>query len=639
MALACLSANAQTTFTIGSAKYTTTSPTTVQLTKYTADDEAVEVPKTVENEGTTYTVTSIGEEAFKWRSKTTSLTLPETIDSIYRSAFSSMSKLTAITLPSNLSYIGDYAFNSTGLTSIEIPASVKYIGGSAFFTAKSLASIKLNEGLEECGTSVFYKTALTDVTLPASLKKVPAKMFMECSKLTSVTIPDNYDAIGYGAFYNCAQLASISIPSGVKNIGDEAFYGCKALTSIALPASLDTLGTSIIAMSGVSTITLDSSNKSFKLVSGVLYSKNGKLLYAIPMTGVTSVSVKSGCIGINGGAFWGSAIESVTLPKGFLAIDDYAFCKSSLKSINFPSSLIYAGEQAFAGTKLSGTVTLPENMAVLQDGVFASCTDITAVEIPSGVKYIYPHAFHNCSKLASVKCLGTTPAEFVDIYEDYENPFYSIAASTVYVPKGTSSDYKGADWNYYFDKIVESDDSVMTYVSTNPESGSTYSKKYATMTFDVTFGEDITIVKKTPECYLRVGNAASDKENALWSGSTIEPDDCWNATTGSNKQTLRIWASDYDGYTMDFATAANKVYCMVIPAGVVKNAAGCTNEQIVIYVYGNGYTTDIDTTATDGTTATETARYSINGQAVGKAYKGIAIIKMSDGTTKKVLVK
>ena len=101
-----------------------------------SDATSYEVPATIVIGGVTYTVNSIGEEAFKW-SKATSITLPETIDSIYASAFNTC-EITSIKLPSKLKYIGGYAFGSSKLTSIEIPSSVEEIGGSVFFTCKNL---------------------------------------------------------------------------------------------------------------------------------------------------------------------------------------------------------------------------------------------------------------------------------------------------------------------------------------------------------------------------------------------------------------------------------------------------------------------------------------------------------------------
>ena len=102
--------------------------------------------------------------------------------------------------------------------------------------------------------------------------------------------------------------------------------------------------------------------------------------------------------------------------------------------------------------------------------------------------------------------------------------------------------------------------------------------------------------------------------------------------------TLRVWGSDYDGFTMTFAPKAGETYYMIIPAGVVKNAAGETNEQIVISVKG-GEEASIGSIESGAEGAKAVARYNINGQKVDASHKGLTIVKMSDGTTRKVVIR
>ena len=61
------------------------------------------------------------------------------------------------------------------------------------------------------------------------------------------------------------------------------------------------------------------------------------------------------------------------------------------------------------------------------------------------------------------------------------------------------------------------------------------------------------------------------------------------------------------------------------------------NNANVAKVGGNS--TGISGVVTPDENATEVARYSIDGRQISKAEKGINIIKMSDGTTRKVIVK
>ena len=98
------------------------------------------VPATVENGGVTYTVTAIGEAAFKWKDAS-SITLPETLDTIRANAFNSF-EVPELKLPSKVRYIGDNAFSSDKFTSFVVPESVEEIGNSAFFGCNNLTSIQ-----------------------------------------------------------------------------------------------------------------------------------------------------------------------------------------------------------------------------------------------------------------------------------------------------------------------------------------------------------------------------------------------------------------------------------------------------------------------------------------------------------------
>ena len=315
------------------------------------------------------------------------------------------------------------------------------------------------------GESVFYHcTSLTSVVLPESLVDIPAKIFLQCDKLTDVKLSSKAVSLGDAVFNECKSLQSITLPATLQTIGDEEFLKCTSLTSINIPANVEKIGTSLVAMTGVQNITVDAANKYFHVVGGILYSIDNKLLYAVPQKGVESVTVNSKCIGINGGAFWGSEVKNVTLPKGMLAIDDYAFCQSALEKINFPASLIYIGEQAMASTQLSGELTLPENMPYLMDGSFAGCTKLTSVVIPSAVQYIYNHAFQRSSNIKAITCLGSIPPVIADVYDDWDSPFYGIGASSVTVPKGSYINYRAAGWSDFF-TIKESDNGVFAYLS------------------------------------------------------------------------------------------------------------------------------------------------------------------------------
>ncbi len=132
---------------------------------YNSYSEAIVIPKSVYNNGRTYTVTSIGDYAFYKCSGLTSVTIPNSVTIIWHSAFSYCSSLTSITIPNSVTSIGDGTFNNcNSLTSIAIPESVTRIGSIVFANCSSLTSVTIGSGVTSIGNYAFYScNSLSDV--------------------------------------------------------------------------------------------------------------------------------------------------------------------------------------------------------------------------------------------------------------------------------------------------------------------------------------------------------------------------------------------------------------------------------------------------------------------------------------------
>ena len=115
----------------GGSPYYNTSPT-----------GALTIPSSVTYNGTTYSVTSIGQLAFNNCRGLTSVTIPNSVTSIATRAFYGCSGLTSVTIPNSVTSIGIFAFaECSGLTSVTIPNSVTSIGDGAFSQCSGLTSV------------------------------------------------------------------------------------------------------------------------------------------------------------------------------------------------------------------------------------------------------------------------------------------------------------------------------------------------------------------------------------------------------------------------------------------------------------------------------------------------------------------
>ena len=228
----------------------------------------VVIPESVEHDGTTYSVISIGEGAFSECSDLTSITISNSVTSIGDCAFEDCYGLTSVTIGNSVTSIGDYAFSGCeGLTSVHIsdiaawcnidfgdnplyyahhlylngeevkdlviPNSVTSIGDYTFYGCSGLTSVTIPNSVMSIGWSAFEDcSGLTSVTIPNSVTSIEGRVFQDCSGLTSVTIPNNVKRIGWDAFSGCSGLTSVTIGSGVKYINGNAFANCSELLDI-----------------------------------------------------------------------------------------------------------------------------------------------------------------------------------------------------------------------------------------------------------------------------------------------------------------------------------------------------------------------------------------------------------------------
>ena len=370
---------------------------------------AVTIPSSVTYSGTTYSVTSIGDTAFRYCSGLTSVTIPNSVTSIGGSAFSNCKGLTSVTIPNSVTSIGYEAFyNCTGLTSVTIPNSVTKIVSEAFYNCDGLTSITIPNSVTSIGYDAFYGTGWYNnqpngilyldncclgykgdeptgsLSLKEGTRLIGSKGFYNCDGLTSITIPNSVTSIGYDVFYGCSGLTSITIPNSVTSIGEYAFYGCSGLTSITIPNSVTSIGEDAFCNCyGLTYITIPNSVTSI-----------GNSAFC-NCYGLTSITIPNSVTSIGSGAFYYCyGLTEVNIS------DLSAWCKIDFGN-SYANPLYYANKLKLNGAEIKDLV-IPNDITKIKDYAFFECSGLTSVTIPNSVTEIGSSAFSYCSGLTTI---------------------------------------------------------------------------------------------------------------------------------------------------------------------------------------------------------------------------------------------
>ena len=411
--------------TYGDYEYYVRDDGTVEITKYIGSAEKVDIPEKIDGKS----VTSIGDEAFRFCRNLTSITIPDSVTGIGRSAFFYCENLFNLTIGDDVTYIGSSAFSGCrSLTDITIPDGVDEIGWYAFDGCVSLKNVNVKSGNnrytsvngilfnKDKSKLVLYPAGKTDkiYNIPESVTEIGRCAFDHCISLTNVTIPNNMDTIGNYAFNDCANLTDIIIPDSVTLIGSFAFEGCMSLAEIKVATK----------------------NASYVSVNGVLCNKNKTTLMCYPAGKKDkNYSILDSVTEIDGHAFKGcTSLCAVTIPDGVMCINDGTFMNcTSLTSITIPNSVTSIYEDAFKGCASLISITIPDSVTSIGSNAFINCKSLTNIKISDSLTVIGELTFRNCANLTSI----TIPDGVTSIgYSAFE---YCTSLKSITIPESVTS--------------------------------------------------------------------------------------------------------------------------------------------------------------------------------------------------------
>lgn len=326
------------------------------------------------------TVVEIKEKAFDIEDLTTVI-IPEGVRVINKWAFMGNIELRRLILPSTIESVADDAFQlCINLTTMHVTASMTNLTPASFNSNPFVENITVDSSNPNyyAVDGVLYARDYSDDFLSHRTAIVACPI----AKTGTITIPNDIEYIPNGSFKK-SNATTIHIGSGVKYI-EERFDTAKTVTNFEV----------------------ESNNKDFSAVSGLLCDINGAVLVAYPRgrTGDENKSfiMPNGITRVLDNVFNDvDIIETLNLNE-VAYIGDNAFANmDNLQTVLFPNATSL-GDGAFKNDKHLTDVTLPITLSEIPTECFMGCIAMTGISLPSKLQVMGARAFKGCTSLASL---------------------------------------------------------------------------------------------------------------------------------------------------------------------------------------------------------------------------------------------
>ena len=462
------------------------------------------------------------------------------------------------------------------------------------------------------------------IEFDAPITRIPAQAFKKSKIQGNLVIPNSVTTIEEEAFYSCPDLnGSLTLPNSLKMIGNRAFWYCYSLKGdLIIPNSVTTIG-----------------DEAFYLCSRF----TGNLTLPNSVTTIGKFAFDS-CSGFTG---------NLIIPNPVTTIGKYAFRNcSGFTNLKLSENLTVISDNAFDGCKnLSGELIIPASVKEIGNYAFQSCTNINKnsqtpgqVTLPKSLEFIGIKVFIDCEQINSVK-------------------FQSL-------PIGINDNIDGQQ------KTVSlSDDSYFTYTATGTVDAISYTRQMSNDWGTLVLPYSLTLTGSEPYRLYAISAVSEDElvlkqlEGVVDAGTPCvvhrnnkEAELSFKANNADIK--TEINGSPVGNMTFNgtyFTEEVTKGYviakdCFWNVAELMKNkpeaVKGAKVGPFRAWLDGNaagparlamridGSTTGINTPdALDALNDAEAEYYDLSGKRLDEPQKGVNIVRMKSGKTKKVIIK
>ncbi len=504
---------------------------------------------------------------------------------------------------------------------IEFDAPITKIPAEAFFRCKNLiGNLVIPNSVTEIGDNAFYEcTELKgDLTIPNSIKTIGTSAFYKCSGFTGdLTIPNSVKTIGMWAFNGCSGFTgNLTIPNSVKTIGNSAFSGCYGFTGkLTISDSVTTIGTSAFfnCFKFMGDLTIPNSVKTI----------GNRAFY--------------NCYGFTG---------NLTIPNSVTTIGESAFmkCKGFTGDLTIPNSVTTIGNRAFQGCSgFTGKLTISNSVTTIGKLAFSNSGFTGDLSLPKSLEVVAISSFQNCKNIKTInfQSLPEGISEYLDDQkrtvslsdDSYISDKASGTVNEISYTRKMSSDWgtlvlpypltlTGSEpYRLYTIENMNGDELVLKQLDKDVLAGTPCVVKRNGSEAELTFGANDAALNMATE-----GKTVGDmkfrgtyRTEEVNSGYVISKNSFWNVAElnksdlvkGVKVKPFRAWL---DGTSPN---GASQLSICVSDTATGIGAAG--------------------TIGALNDTATE--YYDLSGKRLDEPQKGVNIVRMKSGKTKKIIIK
>ena len=501
---------------------------------------------------------------------------------------------------------------------IEFDAPITKIPAEAFFRCKNLiGNLVIPNSVTEIGDNAFYEcTELKgDLTIPNSIKTIGTSAFYKCSGFTGdLTIPNSVKTIGMWAFNGCSGFTgNLTIPNSVKTIGNSAFSGCYGFTGkLTISDSVTTIGTSAFFNCFKFTGDLTIPNSVKTIGNRAFYN----------------------CYGFTG---------NLTIPNSVTTIGESAFmkCKGFTGDLTIPNSVTTIGNMAFQGCSgFTGKLTISNSVTTIGKLAFSNSGFTGDLSLPKSLEVVAISSFQNCKNIKTInfQSLPEGISEYLDDQkrtvslsdDSYISDKASGTVNEISYTRKMSSDWGtlvlpypltltgNKPYRLYTIENMNGDELVLKQLDKDVLAGTPCVVKRNGSETELTFGANNAALNMATE-----GKTVGDMtfRGTYWteevnSGYVISKNSFWNVEELKNSSSVKgVKVNPFRAW-LD-GTSANS------PA------------QFSMRI--DGSTTGID--AIDALNDAEAEYYDLSGKRLDELQKGVNIVRMKSGKTKKIIIK